>query len=211
MLSVLIFFSGVHVGQINGGWHGILLCGVFSFLMASIHDEFFYLGSRCVYEIKQRDPKSAEKVSKFLAIITLPLFIIMLIATILASIKLCEVVCDASKDIGVAHSGHVTLGACLEIGATTGFIPGRPKIQGVNAGRGSNLQVFRQMVKKFDNGTVGVGVASIHLTFRFFSCCVRLCISSLYPIILGVTLRGEGVKCQMLKADPYLLRKGASK
>jgi RHS repeat-associated protein len=39
-------------------------------------------------------------------------------------------------------------------GALTGFIPGRPRISGANAGRGSALQVFRQIVKKFQNGTI---------------------------------------------------------
>ena len=39
-------------------------------------------------------------------------------------------------------------------GAATGLIPGRPKIQGVNAGRGSDLQVFRQIIKKAENGTI---------------------------------------------------------
>lgn len=29
-----------------------------------------------------------------------------------------------------------------------------PKIQGINAGRGSDLQMFRQMVTKFENGTI---------------------------------------------------------
>lgn len=33
-------------------------------------------------------------------------------------------------------------------GAATGFIPGRPRLSGVNAGRGSNLQVFRQIRTK---------------------------------------------------------------
>ncbi len=40
------------------------------------------------------------------------------------------------------------------LGAATGFIPGRPKIAGVNAGRGSDLQVFRQIVTKAENGTI---------------------------------------------------------
>ncbi|TVR46265.1 MAG: RHS repeat protein [Puniceicoccaceae bacterium] len=39
-------------------------------------------------------------------------------------------------------------------GAATGFIPGRPRIQGINAGRGSDVAVFRQMVTKFRNGTI---------------------------------------------------------
>jgi RHS repeat-associated protein len=39
-------------------------------------------------------------------------------------------------------------------GAATGFIPGRPRIGGINAGRGSALQVFRQMVTKAQNGTI---------------------------------------------------------
>jgi hypothetical protein len=40
------------------------------------------------------------------------------------------------------------------IGALAGFIPGRPRIPGVNAGRGSDIQVFRQIVRKFKNGTI---------------------------------------------------------
>ncbi|MCS7091722.1 MAG: RHS repeat-associated core domain-containing protein, partial [Limisphaera sp.] len=40
------------------------------------------------------------------------------------------------------------------LGAATGFIPGRPKIAGVNAGRGSDLQIFRQIVTKAENGTI---------------------------------------------------------
>jgi hypothetical protein len=40
------------------------------------------------------------------------------------------------------------------VGALTGLIPGRPKIRGVNAGRGSDLQVFRQIVRKFRNGMI---------------------------------------------------------
>jgi hypothetical protein len=40
-------------------------------------------------------------------------------------------------------------------GAATGFIPGRPRIAGINSGRGSALQVFRQMVTKASNGTIG--------------------------------------------------------
>jgi len=90
LFSLVIFFSGIYVGKTNCGWRGFLLCGIFGFLMAAIHDIFSYLGSQCVYEIKQRNPKSAETLSRFLAIITLPLFIVMLIATIFASIKLCE-------------------------------------------------------------------------------------------------------------------------
>jgi hypothetical protein len=39
-------------------------------------------------------------------------------------------------------------------GALTGFIPGRPKIQGVNAGRGSALQVFRQIGTKAAVGQI---------------------------------------------------------
>jgi hypothetical protein len=39
-------------------------------------------------------------------------------------------------------------------GALTGFIPGRPRIAGINAGRGSDLQVFRQMVTKAAGGTI---------------------------------------------------------
>ena len=39
-------------------------------------------------------------------------------------------------------------------GALTGFIPGRPRITGINAGRGSDLQVFRQMVTKAKAGTI---------------------------------------------------------
>jgi hypothetical protein len=34
------------------------------------------------------------------------------------------------------------------LGGVTGLMPGLPKIKGVNAGRGSNLQVFKQTVKK---------------------------------------------------------------
>jgi hypothetical protein len=91
-LSLVVFFSSIHVGKINGGWRGAILCGVFGFLMAAIHEMFCYLGSRCVYEIKQRDSKSAEKLSRFLAVITFPFFINILLAAILASVKLCEVV-----------------------------------------------------------------------------------------------------------------------
>jgi len=40
------------------------------------------------------------------------------------------------------------------IGALAGKIPGRPRIPGVNAGRGSDIQVFRQIVRKFQNGTI---------------------------------------------------------
>jgi type VI secretion system secreted protein VgrG len=40
------------------------------------------------------------------------------------------------------------------IGTATGFIPGRPKIAGLNAGRGSDIQVFRQIVTKAENGTI---------------------------------------------------------
>ena len=40
------------------------------------------------------------------------------------------------------------------LGAATGLIPGRPRIQGVNAGRGSDLQVFKQIVTKAGNGTM---------------------------------------------------------
>jgi type VI secretion system secreted protein VgrG len=40
-------------------------------------------------------------------------------------------------------------------GAATGFIPGRPRIQGINAGRGSDLQVFRQMAAKKTSGQAG--------------------------------------------------------
>lgn len=40
-------------------------------------------------------------------------------------------------------------------GALTGFIPGRPRIQGINAGRGSALQVFRQITTKVANGQIG--------------------------------------------------------
>ena len=90
LFTVIIFFSGIHIGSINGGWRGGVLCGVFSFCMAAIYAIFNYLDARCVYEIKQRDTKSAEKLSKFLFAISLPVFIIMLIATIFASIKLCE-------------------------------------------------------------------------------------------------------------------------
>ncbi len=39
-------------------------------------------------------------------------------------------------------------------GAATGFIPGRPRIQGVNAGRGSAYQVFQQMSTKAANGQI---------------------------------------------------------
>jgi RHS repeat-associated protein len=39
-------------------------------------------------------------------------------------------------------------------GALTGFIPGRPRLAGVNAGRGSDVQVFRQIVTKAQNGTI---------------------------------------------------------
>jgi len=39
-------------------------------------------------------------------------------------------------------------------GALTGFIPGRPKIQGLNAGRGSAVQVFRQIGTKAAAGQI---------------------------------------------------------
>lgn len=39
-------------------------------------------------------------------------------------------------------------------GTATGFIPGKPRISGINAGRGSDLQVFRQIVTRAANGTV---------------------------------------------------------
>ncbi len=39
-------------------------------------------------------------------------------------------------------------------GAATGFIPGRPKIAGINSGRGSALQVFRQMRTKASQGQI---------------------------------------------------------
>ncbi len=39
-------------------------------------------------------------------------------------------------------------------GAATGFIPGRPRVSGINIGRGSDVQVFRQMVTKSANGTI---------------------------------------------------------
>jgi RHS repeat-associated protein len=40
------------------------------------------------------------------------------------------------------------------IGALAGKIPGKPRIPGVNAGRGSDIQVFRQIVRKFQNETI---------------------------------------------------------
>jgi len=40
------------------------------------------------------------------------------------------------------------------LGAATGFIQGRPRIPGVNAGRGSDLQVFRQIATKASNGSI---------------------------------------------------------
>jgi len=87
---MIIFVTGTTVGWFIGSWRGALLCGVFSFFMAAIYGINDYLGEGCVYELKQRDPKSAEKLLNFLKIIFLPLFIIILLATILASIKLCE-------------------------------------------------------------------------------------------------------------------------
>lgn len=39
------------------------------------------------------------------------------------------------------------------LGAATALIPGKPRFQGLNAGRGSALQVFNQMVTKAKNGT----------------------------------------------------------
>jgi len=45
-------------------------------------------------------------------------------------------------------------------GALTGFIPGRPRLAGVNAGRGSDLQVFRQISTKAQNGTINSITAS---------------------------------------------------
>jgi len=40
------------------------------------------------------------------------------------------------------------------LGALTGFIPGRPKIKGINKGRGSDLQVFKQIRTKAKKGTI---------------------------------------------------------
>jgi RHS repeat-associated protein len=40
------------------------------------------------------------------------------------------------------------------VGAVTGLFPGIPRLSGINAGRGSYLQVFRQMVMKASNGTI---------------------------------------------------------
>jgi len=45
-------------------------------------------------------------------------------------------------------------------GAATGFIPGRPRFPGINAGQGSDLQVFRQIVTKASNGTIS-GVSTL--------------------------------------------------
>lgn len=39
-------------------------------------------------------------------------------------------------------------------GGLTGLIPGRPRIAGINSGRGSDIQVFRQMVTKASSGTI---------------------------------------------------------
>lgn len=39
-------------------------------------------------------------------------------------------------------------------GAATGIIPGRPRIPGINSGRGSDLQVFKQILTKAQNGTI---------------------------------------------------------
>lgn len=39
-------------------------------------------------------------------------------------------------------------------GAATGFLAGRPCIPGINAGQGSNLQIFRQIATKAQNGTI---------------------------------------------------------
>ena len=40
------------------------------------------------------------------------------------------------------------------VGAATGYIPAGPRIIGINAGQGSNLQVFRQILTKAGNGTI---------------------------------------------------------
>ena len=40
-------------------------------------------------------------------------------------------------------------------GAATGFIPGRPRIPGINSGRNSSLKFFREMTTKARNGTIG--------------------------------------------------------
>lgn len=47
-----------------------------------------------------------------------------------------------------------SLGIDTGLGTATGFIPGGPRIGGFNAGRGSDLQVFRQIVTKAENGTI---------------------------------------------------------
>jgi RHS repeat-associated protein len=39
-------------------------------------------------------------------------------------------------------------------GTATGFIPGRPRVPGINSGRGSALGVFRQIVTKVSSGTI---------------------------------------------------------
>lgn len=39
-------------------------------------------------------------------------------------------------------------------GALTGLIPGRPRIAGINSGRGSDIQIFRQIITKASNGTI---------------------------------------------------------
>ena len=39
-------------------------------------------------------------------------------------------------------------------GAMTGVIPGRPRVVGLNAGRGSSVQIFRQIFTKASNGTI---------------------------------------------------------
>jgi RHS repeat-associated protein len=40
------------------------------------------------------------------------------------------------------------------VGGATGFIPGRPRIPGINAGRNSMNAIYGQMATKFGNGTI---------------------------------------------------------
>lgn len=43
----------------------------------------------------------------------------------------------------------------MAFGVLTGLIPGRPGITGINAGRGSDVQVFRQVMTKAADGSIG--------------------------------------------------------
>ena len=55
-----------------------------------------------------------------------------------------------------AQSGFDVKSAFFDtaFGAATGVISGRPRISGINAGRGSDSQVFKQIVTKFQNGSI---------------------------------------------------------